>query len=70
MDLSTLGLALGLGFVLGLEHALDADHVVAVAALSSRADGRRHAMRLGAAWGLGHTVTLAAAGGILLGLQL
>jgi len=58
---------LGLGFVLGLRHASDPDHVVAVAAISARTRRISAATRLGMSWGLGHTVTLFAVGaGIIL----
>ncbi|MFQ5896115.1 MAG: hypothetical protein ACE5JJ_09930, partial [Nitrospinota bacterium] len=53
---------LGLGFVLGLEHALDADHLTAVAALTSEEKGWRRSFLLGVRWGAGHAVTLFAAG--------
>lgn len=47
-----------LGFLLGMRHALEADHVAAVATLAARSRGGRQAFFQGAAWGLGHTVTL------------
>jgi ABC-type nickel/cobalt efflux system permease component RcnA len=55
--------ALALAFVLGLRHASDPDHLVAVTSLVA-ADGgdARGAVRLGAWWGLGHAVTLLAIG--------
>jgi ABC-type nickel/cobalt efflux system permease component RcnA len=58
--------ALGLAFVLGLRHASDPDHLVAVTSLVA-ADGgdARAAVRLGAWWGLGHASTL-----LLIGLPL
>ncbi len=48
-----------LGFLVGMGHAFEADHLAAVGALASegRATGRRLAL-LGASWGLGHTTTL------------
>lgn len=49
---------LALGFAVGLAHALDADHVAAVAAMMNRGDGRRGIIARGAAWGLGHTLAL------------
>lgn len=55
-----------LGFLLGLRHALDADHFAAIAAITSRGLNARDAVRYGAAWGLGHTVTLFVFGGIVL----
>lgn len=47
-----------LGFVVGLIHALDADHITAVAAMMNRGDGRRGIIARGVAWGLGHTLAL------------
>lgn len=61
--------ALLLGFVLGLRHALDADHVVAVATIVSREGTLRGATRVGALWGLGHSATVFAAGGALVALR-
>ncbi len=55
-----------LGLLLGLQHALEADHLAAVASLSTRAGSLRTAVQQGAAWGLGHTVTLLVLGGALL----
>jgi high-affinity nickel permease len=53
-----------LAFVLGLRHAADPDHLVAVSTLVADTRGRagRAAARLGAAWGLGHATTLLAFG--------
>ena len=61
MDTS-LGVALWLGFVLGLRHALDADHVVAVSALVSQHRSLLRSCALGTFWGAGHTTALLAAG--------
>ena len=47
-----------LGLLLGMRHALEGDHVAAVASLASRRPSLRHAVIQGAVWGLGHTVTL------------
>ena len=58
-----------LGLLVGMRHALEADHVAAVAALTQRSRGFRSALRLGAAWGIGHTLTLFAAGTIVLSLD-
>jgi len=49
---------LTLGFVVGLAHALDADHIAAVAALMTRGDNRYKVIARGVAWGLGHTLAL------------
>lgn len=61
---------LGVGFILGLKHALDADHVVAVSTMVSRSQDWKASSRLGAWWGAGHTLTLLAAGAVILGLRL
>jgi len=61
-----------LGLVHGARHALEPDHLVAVSTLVVESPGTRRGAWLGAAWGVGHTVTLllvaivvAAAGGAL-----
>ncbi len=53
---------LALGLVLGLRHAADPDHVVAVAAITARTRRVLPATLLGMVWGLGHTITLFAVG--------
>lgn len=47
-----------LGLLLGLGHALDGDHLAAVAAMIDRKAGRRAMAARGALWGLGHTFAL------------
>jgi hypothetical protein len=47
-----------IGFLLGLRHALDADHIAAVASLITRSNSKSETVRTSIAWGLGHTVTL------------
>lgn len=61
---------LALGLFLGVGHATDADHVVAVSTIVSREASSRSAMWVGAVWGMGHTLTILLIGGaiILLGL--
>jgi hypothetical protein len=61
MDPSLIA-ALGLGLLLGLRHALDADHVAAVATLVTRERGVGRSCLLGACWGAGHTAALLGAG--------
>ena len=61
---------LGLGFVLGLKHALDADHLVAVATIVSETRSILGSAVVGAIWGLGHTAALLAAGVIVILLQM
>ncbi len=63
-----LGL-LAFGFLLGLQHALDPDHVVAVSTLVSETKSLRRSSLLGALWGLGHTTTLLLAGLVVLLLK-
>jgi hypothetical protein len=53
------------GFVLGLRHATDSDHVVAVTTIVSRARNARAAVAIGALWGLGHTATILLVGGAI-----
>jgi len=55
-----------LGFLLGMRHAVEADHIAAVASLSSRTSSIWEGVRQGAAWGLGHTLTLFLFGSIVL----
>lgn len=56
---------LGIGFMLGLRHATDADHVVAVSTIVSRSRTLQSAVRVGAFWGLGHTLTILVVGGAI-----
>lgn len=55
-----------LGFILGMRHALEADHLAAVATLNSREHSLRGALRQGVAWGVGHSLTLFLFGSIVL----
>ncbi|MCX8073361.1 MAG: urease accessory protein UreH [Candidatus Binatia bacterium] len=59
--LSLVGVALA-GLLLGVKHALDADHLVAVATIASESGAGWRAASVGAWWGLGHTAALAIAG--------
>jgi ABC-type nickel/cobalt efflux system permease component RcnA len=58
-----------LGLLVGLQHAMEADHLAAVASLTTRSRNLGEAARLGTAWGIGHTLTLLLFGGgvLLLG---
>lgn len=53
------------GFLIGLRHALEADHVMAVASLTAE-KSTANAVRQGAVWGIGHTLTLLIVGGFVL----
>lgn len=46
---------LGLGFLLGLEHALDSDHIAAISTISSKTNSTKKAIISGLYWGIGHT---------------
>lgn len=62
--------ALAIGFLLGMRHATDADHVVAVTAIASSERSVGRALRIGAAWGIGHSATLFLVGGVIVLLGL
>ncbi len=51
-----------LGFLIGVRHTLEADHVCAVATLTARAGSVSRAVPLGLLWGVGHTLALGAFG--------
>lgn len=55
-----------LGFLIGMRHAVEADHVAAVASLVTRCHSVRESVRLGSAWGLGHTLTLFLFGSVVI----
>ena len=59
---SSLIAALGLGFLLGLRHAMEADHVAAVSTFVSRERTLLRSCLRGTFWGIGHTTALLAAG--------
>jgi ABC-type nickel/cobalt efflux system permease component RcnA len=62
--------ALALAFLLGLRHAADPDHLVAVTSLTARDGGDvRSAASIGAWWGVGHASTLALVGLPLIALE-
>jgi high-affinity nickel permease len=62
-DGAPLLVALAIAFLLGLRHASDPDHLVAVTSLVAAEDGdTRKAARLGAWWGIGHASALVALG--------
>ena len=62
--------SLSLGFTVGLMHAFDPDHLVAMSTMVSRERSIRRSSLLGAMWGLGHTTSLALVGLAVLALQL
>ena len=61
-----------LALLVGMSHALEADHVAAVSSMAARETSMKTIVRTGAVWGLGHTLTLMGFAGaaILLGTAL
>jgi cytochrome c biogenesis protein CcdA len=66
VDIAELATILLIGFLLGIRHALDADYLAAVATLATSGRSVGHTVRLGVAWGMGHTLTLVLFGGAML----
>ena len=62
--------ALVLGFVLGLRHALDPDHVVAVSTIVSGEPNWRRSSLIGSFWGLGHATSLLTLGGLIVAFRI
>ena len=54
------------GFLIGLRHALDPDHLAAISTVIVERPRRRRAAFLGACWGIGHSASLVGAGALLL----
>jgi len=55
-----------LGFFLGMRHATGADHVVAIATIVGREHSMARSALIGAAWGVGHTITVMAVGAAII----
>jgi high-affinity nickel permease len=64
--LITLMAVVLLGFFLGMRHATDPDHVIAVSTIVSRQRAPRQAALIGMLWGLGHTFTIFLVGAIII----
>jgi high-affinity nickel permease len=63
----TSGLAiLTIGFLLGMRHATDPDHVIAVSTIVSREHSIVKAALIGILWGCGHTITIVAVGAAII----
>jgi high-affinity nickel-transport protein len=58
-----------LGFLLGMRHATDPDHVVAVTTIVAQQRSLRRAARTGILWGVGHTATIFLVGGAIIVLK-
>jgi hypothetical protein len=68
-NLAPAGFA-ALGFVLGMRHATDPDHVIAVTAILTRERRLAAATRTGLLWGLGHSLTVLAVGCAIIAFKL
>jgi hypothetical protein len=55
-----------LGFFLGMRHATDPDHVIAIATIVSRERSVKQAAAIGGLWGVGHTLTIVAVGAAII----
>jgi len=60
---------LSLGFILGVKHALDADHLIAVSTIVSQRKGFLSSSLVGAMWGIGHTISLLLVGCLVVAFQ-
>lgn len=60
------GTVLAFGLLFGMQHALEADHLAAVATLVAHEPDKQRVVRQGVYWGLGHTLTLLAFGGAVM----
>src|SRR5215203_5438004 len=68
-ELSTFSVLL-IGFVLGLQHAIEADHLAAVSTIVADKKGLFTASLVGGMWGVGHTISLFAVGALVVFLKL
>lgn len=65
----TYSFAVGLGFLLGLKHATEADHLIAVTTIVSEQRSVLRSSFVGAIWGVGHTLSLLSAGVLVILLR-
>src|SRR5689334_17803016 len=68
-EISTFSL-LAFGFVLGLQHATEADHLAAVSTIVSEKKNILTASIVGGLWGVGHTISLFTVGVLVIFLKL
>jgi len=61
---------IALGFLLGMRHATDPDHVIAVTTIVSRERDLKQAAVIGGAWGIGHTLTIMAVGSLMIAFRI
>jgi high-affinity nickel-transport protein len=67
---TSLLLVLGIGFMLGLKHATDPDHIVAVTTFIGKEKRIARGCAIGLFWGLGHTLALSMVGLAVVGLKI
>ena len=65
-----LSVAFIASLLLGMRHATDADHIVAITTIVNREHGAWGSSRVGLLWGLGHTVTILVVGSAIILLKL
>ena len=63
-------LVISLGFILGVKHATDPDHIVAITTFLGKERQLRRACGIGLFWGLGHTIALTIAGVFVIALKI
>lgn len=68
MEIGLLSI-LGLGFILGIKHAIEPDHVIAVSTIASQSKKLFRSSLAGVFWGIGHTATLFLIGIILIAMK-
>jgi sulfite exporter TauE/SafE len=68
-EMSTVGILI-IGFALGLQHAVEADHLAAVSTIVSEKKSLFSASIVGGFWGLGHTISLFVVGALVIFLKL
>ena len=68
-EISTFSVLL-IGFLLGLQHAVEADHLAAVSTIVSEKKSLLTASIVGGFWGVGHTISLFAVGIVVVVLKL
>src|SRR5450755_1580414 len=57
---------IGIGFILGMRHATDPDHVIAVTTIVTNQGKVSRSALIGAMWGLGHTLTILIVGAAII----
>jgi ABC-type nickel/cobalt efflux system permease component RcnA len=65
----TSALILVVALILGVEHAFDPDHVIALTSIVCNVKSVKKSLVLGSIWGLGHSITLLVAGVLVVALR-